>query len=82
MATTQTARIPRLPAAARKAGATCIRRCSANVFSVGFELDYSLTNDAPGKGTAVRDALASAFGPDATVTWGGRQADGIVITFA
>ena len=69
-------------AAARKAGATCIRRCSANVFSVGFELDYSLTNDAPGKGTAVRDALASAFGSDATVTWGGRQADGIVITFA
>jgi hypothetical protein len=82
MPSTRTAtRIPRLPVAARKAGATCIRRCSGGVFSVGFELDHSVNNDAPGKGFAVRDALADAFGPDATVTWGGRQVDGIIITF-
>ena len=39
MPATNIIRIPRLPAAARRAGATSVRRCSANVFSVGFALD-------------------------------------------
>jgi hypothetical protein len=69
---TTTYRIPRLPAAARKAGATTIKRCSRAIFSVGFELEGS-DFDAPGKGAAVRDALARTFGV-AAVEWGGRQA--------
>ena len=80
MPATNNIRIPRLPAAARRAGATSVRRCSANVFSVGFALEGS-DHAVPGKGPAVCDALAAAFGSSATVTWGGRQADAIVLTF-
>ena len=80
MPATNIIRIPRLPAAARRAGATSVRRCSANVFSIGFALVGS-DHAVPGKGPAVCDALADAFGPNATVTWGGRQADAIILTF-
>lgn len=81
MPATNTVRIPRLPAAARKAGAVSIRRCSANVFSVGYALegdDFA----APGKGAAVRDALAAAFGASAEIAWDGEQRHAIVLTFA
>lgn len=69
-------RIPALPAAARKAGATSITRCSAHVFSVGFAWDGE-DHDAPGRGPAVVAALAARFG--GAVSWGGRQADAIVL---
>lgn len=79
-------RIPHLPAAARKAGATQIRRCSGNVFSVGYALvraeDGSLDLRAPGNGPAVVAALekwAAKGGP--RVEWAGDQSCAIVLTF-
>lgn len=78
---TKTIKLPRLPAAARNAGATTIIRCSARSFAVGFKLrehDY----DAPGHGAAVVNALRAWAPEGCTVTWGGRQADAIVLSFA
>jgi hypothetical protein len=77
---TNTIRIPRLPTAARKAGATSIRRTSGNVFSIG----YAFVGDdhrAPGNGPTVCEALQDTFGPHATVTWDGAQSSAIVLTF-
>jgi hypothetical protein len=75
--TTSTIRIPRLPAAARKAGATSIERCDPWTFVVGFVLegtDYSL----PGKGPAVVAALRAAGWE---VEWKGEQRFGIIVRF-
>lgn len=71
---------PRLPAAARKAGATVIDRCSERTFRVSFKLtDESF--DAPGNGFAVLAALKSAdqLG-EWSFEWAGRQAAGIIMT--
>ena len=80
-ATRTSIKLPRLPASARNAGATTITRCSARSFAVGFKLrehDF----DAPGHGTAVVNALRAWAPEGCTVTWGGRQADAIVLSFA
>lgn len=72
-------RIPRLPAAARKAGATQIDRCSANVFVVGFKL-HGDDLSQPGHGAAVFAALQAWAGEAFTVEWKGEQRYGIIIT--
>lgn len=70
-------RLPRLPAAARKAGATSIKRCSGRVFSVGYQIE-GIDLDAPGKGPAVVAALRAAGWE---VEWGGRQWCAIIVRF-
>lgn len=77
MSRTDSVRLPRLPSAARKAGATSIKRCQGSTFAVGFALegsDYS----APGKGPAVVAALQAAGW---TVEWKGEQRYGIIVRF-
>lgn len=73
-----TVRMPRLPKAARDAGATKIVRCGKTTFSVGYTLaDGDL--DQPGNGTAVVAALRTWAGNDFQVEWDGRQGSGIIL---
>jgi len=72
-------KLPRLPAAARRAGATTIQRCnSGNTFAVGFAL-VGTDISAPGNGEAVVAALRAWAKGDFEVSWTGRQADAICI---
>jgi hypothetical protein len=64
MSTRSHYRIPALPAAARKAGATKIQRTAGDVFAVGFRPD--------GDPDAVFAALVKQHGADA-VTWQDRD---------
>lgn len=76
-------RIPRLPAAARKAGATQIARCSDRVFSVGFKIDGEVESENLGRaghGPAVAIALVKALGDSFKVEWKGEQRFGIILT--
>jgi len=66
--------IPRIPAAARKAGATKFARCSERSFNLSFKTDGPFSD--PGNGQAVVDAIKAAM-PNAAVTWSGAQADAI-----
>lgn len=76
----RTFRIPALPAAARKAGATQIARCDRRTFTVGFAI-VGEDLDAPGNGPAVEAALR-AWGENAgfDVSWRGSQKFGIILT--
>ena len=72
-------KLPRLPAAARRAGAVTIQRCiSGNTFAVGFALAGTDTS-APGNGEAVVAALRTWAKGDFEVSWTGRQADAILV---
>lgn len=70
--------MPRLSAKARRAGATCVRRCPGpGFFSVGFTLDGD-DSDAPGNGPAVVAALVAKYGAE-RVQWAGRQGGAIIL---
>ena len=82
--------LPHIPAAARKAGATSIRRCSAHVFAVGYTTrgvmcaKFATRCDlsAPGHGPAVVAALTPwAEARGATVEWSGQQQNAIFLVF-
>ena len=67
--------IPRIPSAARKAGATKFARCSDRSFNLSFKLTDGAYSD-PGNGQAVVNAIKAAM-PNAVVTWSGAQASAI-----
>lgn len=79
----KSAPMPRLPAAARKAGATQIARCNTCTFTVGFAIDGDYTTEnlsRPGRGQAVYDALVAWAGDDYAVEWKGEQRFGVILT--
>jgi hypothetical protein len=71
--------LPRIPAAATRAGARKLQRTGSDMFALGFEIDWSLPTSDPGKGAAVVQALRLHFADRAVITWGGAQADAIFI---
>ena len=72
-------KMPRLPAAARKAGATQIARCGYRTFAVGF-MQTGDDLDAPGRGQAVVDALRATLGDTFDIEWKGEQRYGVILT--
>lgn len=74
-------RIPAVPAAARRLGATKFTRCvGRDYFALGFKLVGDDTS-APGNGQAIVNALRLHWGDDAEVSWNGRQSGAIIVRF-
>lgn len=73
--------LPRLPHAARKAGATEIRRAGERRFLVSFRLTDGGLSEA-GHGSAVLDALNVAWRDSYyKATWSGMQSQAIVVEY-
>lgn len=68
-------RIPRLSAAAKRAGAVSVKRASANCFHVAYKLEGE-DRQAPGCGAAVCEALRAQ---GLEVEWGGCQWQAILV---
>ena len=76
--------VPRIPAAARKAGAKKFDRTGPRSFNLSFAIiereDGSVACSDPGNGPAIVEAIKAAM-PEATVTWNGAQAGAINVRF-
>ena len=69
----RTTPMPRLPAAARRAGATKVARTGPHTFNVSFKISENIFDYLnEGHGPAVVRALAAKYG-DAAVRWQGSQ---------
>ena len=76
--------IPRIPAAARKAGAVKFDRTGPRSWNLSFKIvgreDGTVAYSDPGNGPAIIEAIKVAM-PDAIVTWSGAQAGAINVRF-
>mgnify|MGYP000196264632 CR=1 FL=1 len=75
-------KIPRIPAAAKRAGATEFKRLGPDKFALSFNWDADVIDpNHPGCGQDVVDALRKTWKDCAKIDWTGRQLDAIIVEF-